>query len=491
MKIILINPGTRIFEKYHDVNDYLNKKSFYSAAMPPMGLLYLDAILTNEGHRVKIIEHSATGISLDKILQIIKSYKPEIVGLSVLSNTSLTANKMASAIKESFPEINIIYGNCHATIWGPRILKTYKFVDFSIKGEGEYSFLKLVNALENNRPFEDIEGIVYRENNKIKDNGITPLIVNLDDIPFPNRDKLNINYTWDFGGFKFAQSKFTTILSSRGCPFKCIYCMNSLLARHKWRTRSINNIIDELLVLDEKKYREVYFLDDNFTLNRKRVIELCKNIRKEKLDIIFSARGRVDQNSSEMFKIMVSQGNFKFISFGVESGSQKILDYYNKKTTPQQAFDTIKLARKVKFDFIMANFMVGAPFEPLEDVIKTLKFALTSDITWPIITIVQAVPGTKMWIDLQKLESINIDKYWETGIPVIDLNINDYSRETLQKLIIETYNRFTSLKRFKFFIKEFGDAILSPYKMRKIIHLLKNLTILKGLYSEIADGMNA
>ncbi|MHA1268411.1 MAG: B12-binding domain-containing radical SAM protein [Candidatus Helarchaeota archaeon] len=491
MKVLLINPGSKIFDIYKDREDYISKKHLFSASMPPIGLLYLDKVLIEGGYTTRILDHSTTGKSTKKVLELIKKIDPDIIGISVLSNSSQTANKLSKNIKELNPNIKIVYGNCHATIWGNRILKNYEFVDYCIKGEGEYTFLKLLDALERNKSLEEIRGLIYRDNGHIIENKDAPLIENLDDIPFPDREKLGIEYYWDFSGFKFAQSRFTTILSSRGCPFQCVYCMNSLMARHKWRTRSIKNILEELLILEEKKYREVFFLDDNFTLKRNRVIEICKEIKKEKIDIIFSCRGRVDQNSGNMFNIMVHDGNFKYISFGVESGSQKILDYYNKRITPQQAMDTIKLARRTGFDFIMANFMVGAPYETIEDIIQTLKFALTANITWPVITIVQAIPGTKMWQELEKIPSINIDKYWETGVPVIDLNINTYSRETLNKLIFETYSRFTSPMRVNFLFREFITALKSPYKIRKVIYLLKNINMIRGLYSEIADGMSA
>ncbi|MHA2012675.1 MAG: B12-binding domain-containing radical SAM protein [Candidatus Helarchaeota archaeon] len=491
MKILLINPSSKIFDSYIDRTDYYNKKHLFTASMPPMGLLYLDAILDDSGYKTMIIDHSATGISLNSMLKKIKNFDPEIIGISVLSNSSQTSNKIARSIKKLNPNIKIVYGNCHATIWGKRILKNYPFVDYCVKGEGEYTFLKLLDAIERNKSMENIDGLVYRNNGHIVENKDAPLIEKLDKLPFPNREKLNIEYSWDFGGFKFAQGRFSTILSSRGCPFKCIYCMNSLLARHKWRSRSIENIIEELLLLEEMKYKEIFFLDDNFTLKRNRVIEINERIKKEKIDIVFSARGRVDQNSGNMFKSMVEKGNFKYISFGVESGSQKILDYYNKMITPQQAYDTLKLARRAGFDFIMANFMVGAPYESLSDIYQTLKFVLTADISWPVITIVQAVPGTKMWVDLQKIKSLNIDKYWETGVPVIDLNINGYTREILNKLIIETYSRFTSFRRFKFLFNEFLTSLKSSYKLKKVINLLRNLNLLKGIYSEIADGMSA
>ena len=491
MKIILINPSSKIFDSYNSREDYLSKKTLFTASMPPIGLLYIDRLLTDAGHKTQIIDHSSTGISLQKMISVIKKFNPNLVGISVLSNSSQTSNKLADNIKKSNPNIKIVYGNCHSTIWSRRILENYKYVDYIIRGEGEYNFLKLCDSLENNKTLENIPSLSYRENNKIIENKDAPLIENLDDLPFPDRDKLGIEYTWDFSGFKFAQGRFTTILSSRGCPFQCIYCMNSLLARHKWRSRSVKNIIEELLLLEEKKYKEVFFLDDNFTLNRKRVIEICKEFKKEKIDIILSSRGRVDQNSGNMFKIMVNHGNFKYISFGVESGSQNILDYYNKKITPQQSYDTIKLAKKSGFPIIMANFMVGAPFETINDIVLTLKLALTTDITWPVITIVQAVPGTKMWSDLLKLDTIDLDKYWETGVPIIDLNINNYSRETLNNMIIETYSRFTSPRRFNYFLKEFLASLKSSYKLRKVINLLRNLPVIKSIYSEIADGMSA
>lgn len=491
MKIVLINPSSVLFDSYKNYADFLSKKSNYTTRMPPLGLLYLNQILNNEGHQSIIIDQASSGGSLNSILKTIKKIDPNLVGISVLSNSSQAANKLANSIKNLNPNLKIVFGNCHATIWSRRILENHKMIDYCIRGEGEYSFLDLVNALEEDKSLENISGLTYRENNRIIENDETPLIENLDDLPFPERTKLNIEYNNDFGGIRFAVGKFTTMLSSRGCPFRCNYCINSLLGRHNWRSRSVKNIIEELLYLEEKKYKEVLFIDDNFTLKRNRVIQICREIKREKIDIIFSGIGRVDQDAGNIFKIMVNQGNFKFISFGIESGSQKTLDYFNKQITPQQARDTIKLARKANFDFVMANFMVGAPHETIDDVFQTLKFILTSDITWPIISIVQAIPKTKMWFDLQNLQSINIDQFWETGVPVVDLNILDYSRETLMNLIKNTYSQFASLKRFNFWVKEFLTSLIKPYKFKMVINIIKNLNMLPKIYSKTPDALNA
>ena len=125
--------------------------------------------------------------------------------------------------------------------------------------------------------------LTFRNNGTITENKDMPLIQNLDELPFPDRSIVKIEYDSEIGGLDFAKDRFTTLLSSRGCPFKCIYCMNSLLAQHKWRSRSVNNILDELAILREQNYREILFVDDNFTLKRSRVIEICREIKKQKL----------------------------------------------------------------------------------------------------------------------------------------------------------------------------------------------------------------
>jgi radical SAM superfamily enzyme YgiQ (UPF0313 family) len=490
MKVSLLSIGTRIFDSYKNNDDYLNKKSFFTASMPPIGLLYLDAVLENLGYKTMILDQSSTGMPLDIISKRIKKFDPDVIGLSVLSNSSITSNKVARKLKDLNPNVKICYGNCHSTIWARRILENYEFIDFCIRGEGEKSFPQVLDAIENNRSFENIAGLTYRSNDGIKENKEPPLIEKLDDLPFPNRSKLDINYDWDFGGIKFAQDKFTSILTSRGCPFRCKFCMNSLFARHKWRTRSVGNIIDELLLLEGDKYREVFFLDDNFTLRRDRVIDLCKQIKKEKIDIVFSSRGRVDQKGGNMFKIMHDHGNFKYISFGIESGTKKILDYYDKRISPEQARDTVKLARRAGFDFIMANFMVGAPNEKIDDIMKTLRFILSLEITWPVISIVQAIPGTKLWQDIEKNRGIDIDRYWETGVPVVDLDILDYSRETLERMVLKTYNDFTSIKRLNYLLPEFYKSLTSLYKLKKMIHIIRNLTVIRGLYRKTLRGLS-
>ena len=134
--------------------------------------------------------------------------------------------------------------------------------------------------------------------------------------------------------------------------------------------------------------------------------------------------------------------------------------------------------------------MLGAPHETIQDVIQTLKFILTSAITWPVISIVQAIPQTKLWFDLLQLKSLDIDKYWETGVPVVDLNILGYSRETLTKLIRYTYSQFISIKRLNYLMKEFLTSLKEPYKFRMVLNILRNFNQLQKIYSETPDKMN-
>ncbi len=393
MKVSFVNPGPN--------ESLLEGEKTMTAACPPLGILYLASMLRSRGIEASVLDHAAEKISIKRVVDWVKKEDPGVLGLSVLVSSSLTAPKIAEEAKKANPDIIVVYGNHHATFNAERILRKYPFVDVVVRGEGEQTCLELVTRLKEKRNLKDVWGVTFRHNNRVVSNPDRPLIKDVDSLPFPERSLLDNEYHNTTVGINVAPKKFTSFLSSRGCVFKCRFCCCSSIAHSIWRARSVENVLEELHLLASEGYRQIMFVDDNFTLNRKRAVELCRRIRKEKIDVEWICEGRVDQSSYDMFREMVKAG-CRMMYFGIESGTQKVLDYYNKRTTPQQSMEAVKKARKAGMDLIVGSFIIGAPNETKADIQKTLNFVKGLNLDIPQINVLGAFPGDNIWQEFKE-----------------------------------------------------------------------------------------
>ena len=409
----------RLNMKFSFVNPTPSSESMYMVptAWPPLGILYCAGVLMNEGIEVSILDQPAKGYSVNQTLDWVKKEDPDILGFSVLLSAAKEAPKIAEQVKAENPNITIVFGNYHATFNAERILRKYPFVDIVARGEGEYTSLELAKCLEKDGNLDQVEGITYRKRGRIVSTPDRPLIKKVDDIPFPDRNLTGTKYTSTIFGIKVNTKKFTTLVSSRGCPFRCSFCGIRKFARGMWRPRSVENVIEELELLQSEGYEQFLFADDNFTLNAKRVSKLCRRIKEERMDIEWFCDSRVNHVSYDMFREMVRAG-CRCLFFGIESANQRILDYYKKGITPEQSESAVRKARKAGMDIIVGSFIVGAPDETRCEIVNTLQFANKLDIDVPDVNILGAHTGIDIWNDLVARGLIDEEKYWETGVCV-------------------------------------------------------------------------
>jgi len=472
-KIALISPGPIFTSKFG--KKVVRTNQLY----PPLGILYLSAVLKRENFHVDVIDQAAYGFDLQQILNWIKRKDPDVLGFSTLisPDSSIPATVISSEIKKWNPNLKIVFGNKHATFNDDKILKNYQFVDVCVRYEGEYSFLELANAFSNNSSLKTIRGITYRENGKIRRNEDHEKIKDLDSVPFPDRKGLKFRYKASFGGLDLAPSGFTSILASRGCPFNCCYCYSKRTFGYK--VRSVENVIEEMELLENDGYKFFIFIDDNFTLNKKWVLKLCSMMKKEKIDLDWICEGRVDQVSMEMLRAM-RNANCRFIFFGIESANQRILDYYRKKITPHQSQLAVNKAREAGIPFIVGSFIVGAPGETVHEIKNTLKFSERLDIDFPFINILGTSPGTDVWDDLVKKGILEEDKYWETGVPVIYIDPKGVPVSKLYSLITESMRNFYLNPRK--LMKLLFSYLTNSFKLRKSLQIaVHNITNFKNL----------
>ena len=452
-----------------DAERYVKEKiDFYG--FPPMGILYLATYLSENNFDVSLYDQFFYQSSIDDTLKWIKHEDPDILGFSTIttSGTGITSAEIAKRVKEEInPNVKILFGNYHATFNDTRILNKYPFIDACIRGEGENTLLEIAEKTEKGHGFEDIRGVSYRNNGRIIRNEDRPLIENIDTLPFPNRKLLgNVEYKSEVEGLDISLGNFATASSSRGCAFQCTFC-SSAMFWGRWRPRSPKNIVEELSLLENQGYQNLYWVDDNFTISKKRLMELSYLIRKEKIDLNWMAEGRVTQSSRELLTAMKHMG-CKIISYGVESGSQRVLDWYNKRITLNQVYDAIKNSKKVGIDIILANFIVGAPIETREEIIDTFNLSLKLDIDFPQFHILGIIPGNWIWDQMVDTKRINPDECWEVGTAILNIPLSE-----LMARIKETHRKF--MQRPRYISRQIYKILKSRYRQKAFLYNIKNI----------------
>jgi radical SAM superfamily enzyme YgiQ (UPF0313 family) len=241
----------------------------------------------------------------------------------------------------------------------------------------------------------------------------------------------------------------------------------------------------ELNFLVSEGYKQIMFVDDNFTLNPKRVKKICKIIKKEKFDFEWLCEGRVDQSSYDMFRMM-SKAGCRMMYFGIENANPKVLQYYNKMITPMQSEKAVTKARKAGIDIIVGSFIVGAPNETKKDIQRTFNFTRKLDIDIPQINVLGAFPGNLIWEDSVNAGILNEDEYWETGVAMSKICSKAISVSKLREMINNYYRKF--LVRPQYLVKQLFLTLKSRYRLNLAFNNVNRIsTIREGFKSFKAE----
>lgn len=442
------------------------------ASFPPLGILYLATVLKERGVEVSVLDQPAKGFTIEQTVKWIEKEAPDILGFSTFASSGRTAALISNEVKKKNPNIIIVFGNYYATFNSERVLRKYPSVDIIVRGEGENTVIDLVNCLKNKGKLKDVLGITFRNKNSIISTLDRPLIGDLNCLPFPDRKLIDMEYHSVIAGANVAPKKFTSIVSSRGCSYRCRFCSCRQFARGRWRPRSIKNTMEELHFLASEGYKQFIFVDDSFTLNQKRVIKLSKRMRKEKIDMEWICEGRVDNCSFDMLREIARVG-CKLIYFGIESANQRILDYYNKQTTPQQSRTAVKTARKAGIDVIIGSFIVGGPDETRGEIQNTIEFAERIPIDLPQFNILGVYPGTDIWNEFEMKGLLKGGEYWETGNAVSEICPSAVPSHEIEQMIHDAFYDF--VRRPSFILKQFVRTLKSQYRMSIMMNNLSRL----------------
>ena len=364
--------------------------------LPPLGLAYVAAALEKSGFQVEILDNYLLKKPIDDVKLEIKRLEPEIVGITCGSLTYRQCVETAKTVKEVLPSCKVVVGGPHPS-YMPDSMLQHSEIDYVVLGEGERAIVELATHItrgEDDRAISTIPGIAYRHGEKMIKTA-PRFISNLDQIPYPARHLLPM-HLYDRTIEFLSVRPVDTMNVIRGCPFNCAFCETKRLWGQKCRAFSPLRVVEEIgHLVNEYGSKGIYFVGDNFTIRKKRTVEICELIKKDRLDIEWVCDTRVDLISRELLKKMKDAG-CRTLWFGVESGSPPILRKLNRGITLEQTVHAFKLCREEGIQ-IACSFMLGIPGETAKDMKATFKFAKKLDPDWCQFNIFIAYPVSSLY----------------------------------------------------------------------------------------------
>lgn len=438
---------------------------------PPMGILYIGTVLRNAGYNVQIIDSFPA--HYESAIRRITYFQPDLIGISVLTTGYSIASRYTSLLKQQNPNALFCWGGVHASSLPEEVLKEQD-IDFVVIGEGEETMLEVCNNLSEGKGLEGIKGIAFKKKGKILNNGSRPFIENLDSLPFADRALLKSPpFSWYLSPPGILRGKFycgiTTMYTSRGCPYQCIFCASKTVHGYRLRRRTVASVIDEMRYLKNNfGVYGIYFIDDTFAIDRKWLEEFCNTFKKNDLKMIWGCQTRADvAQNIDILWVMKNAGCVQ-IDIGCESGSDRILKILKKGIMSEMILKSFENLKKVKMK-TFATFIIGNPDETMEDVKKTENLAKFAPGSVSFLILVP-YPGS----DLYKIaienkwfieKNIIFDERWtnkQSDIPVIEASFKT-------KDLIEMRARLQNKYFFRNNIGIVVAFLMNPYFLFKVM----------------------
>jgi radical SAM superfamily enzyme YgiQ (UPF0313 family) len=465
------------------VNPPLVKGFFRHQPYLPMGLAYLAAVLEQKGHEVKVIDCQALDIDHEKLKSELSSFKPDLVGITSIAPLISSALFSAKTVKESFPDVPVVLGGPHATFMDEQIIGQEAAVDVIVRGEGEETLLELAENVHDQKKWQSINGITFRSDNQTVQTPNRPFIQNLDELPRPAYKHFQLEKYRLFG------KRVLPIITSRGCPFQCSFCVASRMFGKQYRMRSSESVLDELEWLKSEHGAESFtFYDDTLTFDKQRLFRICDGIKERKINLPWDCQTRVDQVSKEVLARMKAVG-CQQVFFGVESGCQKILDAVEKKTTVEQNEKAIKMAKEAGL-FVTISLIIGFPGETRETLQQTMNFVKKTKPDDVYVCVATPFPGTKLRSLVEKTgwqTSSNWD-FYNTITPVFENP--DLPPNEIVAFREKFYDSFYSPSYvFRHFFK--GNAYSRMMARTAVNHILWRIMSGRNRGKNVAPDVNA
>lgn len=391
--IVLVNPPLSLVERY----GVLAKAG---TIHPPLGLTVLASVLREEGYQVFIIDAAALNLSYQETAREILNKDPSYVGFTAVTLSVHHAAAIAAIIKEKRPSVYTLLGGPHLTAVPNKTFEIFQAFDVGVVGEGERITPKILNALDKvNEPGElpTLPGLIFRRNGNIIQNGYSPIVEDLDSLPPNAWDLLHgFPYIYKSSVHKKGGWPTTSLVTSRGCIGKCRFCDNSMFGR-KVRGYSAPYLIEEISDLVKRyQIKDIFINDDNFVLLKKRLYDFCQLLREKKIKISWGCCSRVDSiESINDLKMMKASGCWQ-VTYGLESGAQEILDFYQKQQTLAQMRQVVKWTKEAGIK-VKGFFMIGNFLETPETINQTIEFAKQIKLDDFHMTYFTPLPGTELY----------------------------------------------------------------------------------------------
>lgn len=462
----------------------------------PLGLMYIAACLEKEAIKTEIVDIKISPyikisnelkrkIGEDIIGRIIKK-EPSIIGITCLVTEVNEVLDICRKVKQKLKNTTTVVGGIHPTMYPEDFLYENSPVDYVVIGEGEYTTCDLVKAIKSGGKIEDIAGIAIFDGKKLHRTKQRPVIENLDEIPFPAYEKVDMKYYTRPSIYAIRTMLLSTlhIFTSRGCPYQCTFCVNKNLAKimnseKSVRSRNVNNVVDEIEYLARRYMIDGFYIyDDTFALTKDYVFEFCGELSKRNLGLIWAAETRVNLMSKKIIKTMRDAGCVQ-LDFGVESGSQDVLDKVKKGIKISDVKNIFSACHDLGVR-TYANFMFNTPGETEDDIKKTNNLAKDIDADGYNFGITTPYPGTDLYEDVKPRLTANEYQLFSMAKktlidPRFKLAKHDLSLETLVENADISYNSLW--KRTSFILnKQYIMRILNSAKKKEYILELLSLT---------------
>ncbi|MFZ5569846.1 MAG: B12-binding domain-containing radical SAM protein [Thermodesulfobacteriota bacterium] len=445
-------------------------------AFPPLGIETLAPVVRQHGHVVRMFDTCHPCMKAEHIAQAAGEDRPEVIALSFLSTTTYPATKrLAEKLKNSVPDSLIILGGVFASLNADHIMRDCIHADCIGVGEGEKLLPDYLDHIDNPAV---VAGLVWRNGDEIVHNPPRPLEWDLDQFPYPDRTSLPIDYIESLPldvPAVLSLEKFCTVQTSRGCPYECIYCDIPSLSNSKWRSRSPEHILGELQQLDDSGYRSIYFTDDHFLMKRNRIGAICNGIIERGLHFHWGCEGRVDSVGIDQLPIM-SKAGCTFLAYGIEAGTQKVLDRLKKHQTLEQIEFAVSEAKRHGIERTHGFFLIGTPGETRQDIMESFRFAARLKLDTFGFNRLCVYRGTPLWQEYIDRGIIDDDRDWEKWFKCSDIDPTILPSDVVNRSRMKGYVLL-------FARRIFGRPIQTFNLIRSFGRYMKLFDIFKLLYS--------
>jgi len=431
--------------------------------------------LKRPNDKISIIDAEALNYTYQNIVEKTLANNPDLIGITTTTPSFGIISNLVGKLHQAIPSAPIILGGPHAT-GSPETTVSVRGVAAAVIGEGELTFLDIVNKVKNNISFPEIKGIAYQDvNGKCIKTEPRELIYDLDALPLPARDLLPMDIYYSPPTKSLGGTRIANILSSRGCPFHCSFCLSDMMWGKRYRQRSINKIIEEMEdCANNYGCDEFNFNDDLFTADKNRVKGFCDKIVEKKINISWVAMSRADYVDMDLLKTMKKAG-CKKIAMGLESGSEKVLKYMNKRMNLDKSIEAVKMIKKAGIA-TGASFVLGHIGETRETIKQTIAFAKKLNPDTVAFFQASPYPGTEFYRMAKEAGYIRENAQWVDYAIVSDrssvIDLPGLPAQEIHKWVKRAYSSFYFSPRYIF------SRIKKINSWKSFIDNLKGLKIL-------------